>query len=164
MMKKPTPRNNATSNAWLTCLSSLQHELTMLFPHDWWTSWFCQDLGLAIPALSDSQRICACAKFILDPYGDHSDVLPTQRHHQRCTRAHSFCSRHHVQAQRLHHQPLERDLQPWLKKGVLEIRDINLAGQLDLMTDVPSFTNSQGTAYLMHDATGNCAKMILTCF
>lgn len=41
-------------------------------------------------------------------------VLPTQRHHQGCTRAHSFCSRHHVQAQRLHHPTQERHFQPTL--------------------------------------------------
>jgi hypothetical protein len=61
---------NWSPPAWLTCLSSLQHEMTTAVPHDWWTSWFCQYVGLAIPALSDSQRICACAKFIEDPYGD----------------------------------------------------------------------------------------------
>jgi hypothetical protein len=100
---------NWSPPAWLTSLSSLQHENTIPFPHDWWTSWFCQ---LAIPALSDFQRLCACGTFFLDAYRDHSHVLPTQWHHQRCTRAHPFCSRHHVQAQRLHHPTQERHFQP----------------------------------------------------
>jgi hypothetical protein len=30
-----------SSPAWLTCLSSIQHEMTGAFPHDWWSSWFC---------------------------------------------------------------------------------------------------------------------------
>ena len=28
--------------AWLSCLSSIQDEMSVAFPHDWWTSWFCQ--------------------------------------------------------------------------------------------------------------------------
>ena len=53
-----------------------QHEMTMAFPHDWWISWFCQYLGLATPALSDSQRICAYVKFSLHSHGDHSHTCP----------------------------------------------------------------------------------------
>ena len=41
--------------AFITCLSSLQHDTVMTIPFDWWTSWFCQFLGIAIPALTGPQ-------------------------------------------------------------------------------------------------------------
>ena len=135
MMKKPTP-----------CFSSLQHEMTMAFPHDWWTSWVCQLLGLAIPALSDLQHMCACAKFILDAYGDHSQ---TCSHHSGITKdAHehilsaldTMCRRSGYTTRRKNVTSSRGS-----KKGDLEIRDINLAGKRDLVIDVA----------LVHDFLGN---------
>ena len=62
--------------AWITCLLSLQHDTVMTFPFGWWTSWFCQYLGIAIPALTGPQCFCNCGRFVLDALGDHSHTRP----------------------------------------------------------------------------------------
>merc|ERR1712070_1048902 len=39
-----------------------------------WQSWFCQFLGVPIPALGPlwkEQRVCACGRHVIDEYGDH---------------------------------------------------------------------------------------------
>ena len=136
-------------SAWLTCLSSLQHELTMAFPHDWWTSWFCQYLGLTILALSDSQRICACEKFILDPYGDHSHTCSqhsgtTKDAHEHILSALDTMCRRSGYTNRRKNVTSRRGS----KKGDLEIRDINLAGKRDLVIDVA----------LVYDFSGDCSR------
>ena len=62
--------------AWITGLSSQQHDTVMTLPFDWWTSWFCQYLGIAIPALTGPQCFCNCGRFVLDVLGDHSHTCP----------------------------------------------------------------------------------------
>jgi len=62
--------------AWLTCLLSLHHDTVMPFSFDWRTSWFCQYVGIAIPALSGPQCFCNFCRFMLDVLGDHSHTCP----------------------------------------------------------------------------------------
>src|SRR6056300_624009 len=51
-------------SAFITCLSSLQHDTVMTFPFDWWTSWFFQFLGIDIPALTGPHRLCNCGRMV----------------------------------------------------------------------------------------------------
>ncbi len=42
-----------------------------LFPIPLWETWFCQSLGVPIPALLENPRQCPCCQFSFDHYGDH---------------------------------------------------------------------------------------------
>ena len=41
------------------------------FPIPLWETWFCQSLGVPIPALLENPRQCPCRQFSFDHYGDH---------------------------------------------------------------------------------------------
>jgi hypothetical protein len=48
------------------------------FPIPLWETWFCQSLGVPIPALLESPRQCPCRQFSFDPYGDHIQTCQRQ--------------------------------------------------------------------------------------
>ena len=106
-------------------------------------------VSTAIPALSDSQLMCACAKFILDAYGNHSDTCSQHSGTTKNTYEHilsaldTMCRRSGYTTRRKNVTPSRGS-----KKGDLEIRDINLGGKRDLVIDVA----------LVHDFSGNCSR------
>jgi hypothetical protein len=45
--------------------------MTILFPIPLWDTWFCQSLGVPVPALLENPRQCPCRQLSFDHYGDH---------------------------------------------------------------------------------------------
>ena len=135
--------------AFITCLSSLQHDTVMTFPFDWWTSWFCQFLGIAIPALNGPHRLCNCGRFVLDALGDHSHTCSQHSGSTKDAHEHILSALEKVVKRagfttRRKHVTSSRGGQ----KGDLQIRNINLAGTSDLIIDVA----------LVHDYSGDCRR------
>jgi len=48
------------------------------FPIPLWETWFCQSLGVPIPALFENPRQCPCRQFSFDHYGDHIQTCQRQ--------------------------------------------------------------------------------------
>jgi hypothetical protein len=48
------------------------------FPIPLWETWFCQSLGVPIPALLENPRQCTCRQFSFDHYGDHIQTCHRQ--------------------------------------------------------------------------------------
>jgi hypothetical protein len=48
------------------------------FPTPLWETWFCQSLGVPIPALLENPRQCPCRQFSFDHYGDHIQTCQRQ--------------------------------------------------------------------------------------
>ena len=89
MLSRQSAANSKVSPAWLTCLSSLQHDTT--FPFDWWTSWLCQYVGIGIPALPASLGLSAAATAdvlcLMCQVTIRTRALNTAAPHQRRTQA-----------------------------------------------------------------------------
>ena len=133
--------------AFITCLSSLQHDTVMTFPFDWWTSWFCQYLGIAIPALSGLQCFCNCGRFVLDALGDHSHTCPEHSGSTKDAHKHILSALEKVFKRggfttRCRTVTSSRRGQ----KRNFQIQNINFAGKTQVVIDVT----------LLHDFSGDC--------
>ena len=118
-----------------------------------WESWFCQFLGVPIPALGPfwkEQRVCACGRHVIDEYGDH--VHACKQHTSSTKSAHETIL---DAVQALCHQAglsTERRNIPTVKKqngktgqGDLVIKGANIGGDTNLIIDVA----------LIHEFGGN---------
>ena len=118
-----------------------------------WQSWFCQFLGVPIPALGPfwkEQRVCACGRHVIDEYGDH--VHACKQHTSSTKSAHETIL---DAVEALCHQAglsTERRNIPTVKKqngktgqGDLVIKGANIGGDTNLIIDVA----------LIHEFGGN---------
>jgi hypothetical protein len=119
----------------------------MTFPFDWWTSWFCQFLGIAIPTLTGPQRLCNCGRFVLDALGDHSHTCSQHSGSTKDAHEHILSSLEKV-VERAGFTTRRRNVTSGRggQKGDLQIQNINLAGKSHLVMDVA----------LVHDFSGDC--------
>jgi len=133
--------------AFITCLSSLQHDTVMTFPFDWWTSWFCQFLGIDIPALTGPHRLCNCGRFVLDALGDHSHTCSQHSGSTKDAHEHILSAVEKV-VKRAGFTTRRRNVTSSRggQKGDLQIQNINLAGRTHLVIDVAC----------VHDFSGDC--------
>ncbi len=118
-----------------------------------WQSWFCQFLGVPIPALGPlwkEQRVCACGRHVIDEYGDH--VHSCKKHSGSTKSAHETVL---DAVEALCHQAglsTERRNIPTIVKqngktgqGDLVIKRANVGGDANLIIDVA----------LIHEFGGN---------
>jgi len=131
--------------AFITCLSSLQHDTVMTFPFDWWTSWFCQFLGIDIPALTGPHRLCNCGRFVLDALGDHSHTCSQHSGSTKDAHEHILSAVEKV-VKRAGFTTRRRNVTSSRggQKGDLQIQNINLAGKTHLVIDVACVHDFQG--------------------
>ena len=118
-----------------------------------WQSWFCQFLGVPIPALGafwKEERVCACGRHVIDEYGDH--VHACKKHTGSTKSAHQTVldtmeaplSPGRIadgQAQHPNHRETERED----RTGDLVIKRANVGGDANLIIDVA----------LIHEFGGN---------
>ena len=74
--EKPTCMFTWKTTVFLSHIQSRSHEDD--FPIPLWETWFCQSLGVPIPALFENPRQCPCRQFSFDPYGDHIQTCQSQ--------------------------------------------------------------------------------------
>jgi hypothetical protein len=74
--EKPTHMLTWKTTAYLSHIQPRSHDDR--FPISLWETWFCQSLGVPIPALLENPRQCPCCQFSFDHYGDH--IQTCQRH------------------------------------------------------------------------------------
>jgi hypothetical protein len=74
--EKPTRILTWKTTAFLSHIQPRSHEDR--FPLPRWETWFCQSLGVPIPAFLENLRQCPCRQFSFDPYGDHIQTCQCQ--------------------------------------------------------------------------------------
>ena len=123
--------------AWLSSLSSVGFG-SRTFDNADWSSWFCQVIGMPLPALVPVRdRICACGRHHFDAHGDHVHTCkkyPRNRSdaHQLLLKAlQSICQRAGYVAT-IRNIPESRGQ----RRADLFVKDIKLAGMQDLVVDV----------------------------
>ena len=136
-----TRKLHFSPTAWLSCLSS---SATMPFDKRTWISFFCQFLGVPIPALeklANKQYVCACGRHTIDGYGDH---IHSCKHHTGSIKAaheqvldaiQGICKQAGVSTIR---RGLPVITKPNGKSGSgdLVLKDVWLGGHRDLVIDV----------------------------
>ena len=111
--------------AFITCLSSLQHDTVMTFPFDDISLRLVDIVVLPIPRHRYSRFDWATSPLQLWPFRARcarrplAHLLPAQWIHQRRTRAHFVLFRKGCRARRFHHAPPQRHLWPWRTEGRL---------------------------------------------
>jgi hypothetical protein len=107
--------------------------------------------------------MCAYAKFILDAYGHHSQTCSHSQHSGTTKDAHEhFLSALDIMCKRSPRKNVTSSRGS--KKGNLEIRDINLAGQRDLVVYVALVHDFSGNVWRDARHNGQLRCDILTCF
>jgi hypothetical protein len=74
--EKPTRMLTWKTTSFLYHIQPRSHEDR--FPIPLWETWFCQSLGVPIPALLENPRQCPCRQFSFDPYDDHIQTCQCQ--------------------------------------------------------------------------------------
>ncbi len=73
---KPTHMFTRKTTDFLSLIQPRSHDDH--FPIPLWETWFCQSLGVLIPALLENPRQCPCRQFSFDHYGDHIQTCHRQ--------------------------------------------------------------------------------------